>query len=274
MSTKKELLMAAANRSMEHMDKKTLGDKKYIQDIAIDKLKENPFQPRLDMDDSKIDELMASIDKNGLLQPVVLNKSFDGSYTIVAGHRRVESTKRLGKKYIKAIVYENLKNQELATMALIENIQREDLDYIELSIQYNNLLTANIFNSIKELAAAIGKHESDVSKTIKLCGLSDYIIEDIKMTKSIKDLKILDALRKIESIDLQEELYQWYIEELPSRTEFLVKAKSLYSKNSNLSSFSNEKFLIKNNKKSCSIQMPPLDNEKLEKLEKFIKTLL
>ena len=107
-------------------------EEKY-DEIPIDKLEENPYQPRIEINQKELRELANSIKQNGLLQPILVQK-IDKRYVIISGHRRVEAHKLLNKKFIKAVVIKNQQDLELAKKSIIENLQRKDLNIIETAI--------------------------------------------------------------------------------------------------------------------------------------------
>ena len=110
-----------------------------VQNIEIDLIAPNPYQPRKNFDEEALSELASSIDEFGLIQPVVLYKDKEGSYILIAGERRLRACKILGKTDIKAVILE-AEEDKLRELALIENIQREDLNPIELAISYKELI--------------------------------------------------------------------------------------------------------------------------------------
>ena len=116
------------------MEKFFFGEKEAeLRDIEISKLKENPYQPRLQIRQDEVEELAKSIQSQGLIQPIVVSKQ-DDSYIIVAGHRRVAAVlKYLKKSTIKAYVIK-ADNLQLASMSVIENLQRENLNIIEIAL--------------------------------------------------------------------------------------------------------------------------------------------
>jgi ParB family transcriptional regulator, chromosome partitioning protein len=140
--------------------------------IDLDRIRPNPFQPRREIADEKINELAQSIKSCGLIQPIVVRRVGDG-YQLVVGERRYLACRKLGWKKIAASV-KTLSDNAMATIALIENLQRENLNYIEEAMGYTNLMKS--FNLTQEqLAQRLGKSQSTIANKIRLLKLSDEI---------------------------------------------------------------------------------------------------
>ncbi len=142
--------------------------------LAIDlaRIRPNPFQPRREIAEEKISELAQSIKSCGLIQPIVVRRVGDG-YQIVVGERRYLACRKLGWKKIAASV-KTLSDNAMATIALIENLQRENLNYLEEAMGYTNLMKS--FNLTQEqLAQRLGKSQSTIANKIRLLKLSDDV---------------------------------------------------------------------------------------------------
>jgi len=164
-----------------------------VEEIEISKIKTNPFQPRREFNEEAIKELAGSIKKYGLLQPVVLIKDSDGKYILVAGERRLRATKSLGEKQIKAIVVDYSKD-ELREYALIENIQREDLNPVEVAYSLQSLIDEHGYTH-EELAQVISKSRSYVTNLLRILNLPEFVLEKIKNgTLSAGHAKVLIGL--------------------------------------------------------------------------------
>lgn len=152
-------------RELENGSKKDM-----ILELQVNKILPNPFQPRKNFDQTALEELSASIKKHGLLQPIVVKQ--DGqNYVIIAGERRFRATKLLGKETIKAVVAD-MKSQNLRELALIENIQREDLNPIELANSYKELIDE--YNITQDaLSDIIKKSRAQITNTLRLLNLDD-----------------------------------------------------------------------------------------------------
>jgi ParB family chromosome partitioning protein len=163
----------------KNVDVKSVEDtgKKGIDEIYVNKIKENPLQPREDFDDEKLKELADSIKQNGLIQPITVKK--DGNnYILISGERRLRAVKMVGLEKVRAYIYEKPTtaliapdaNENLLELALIENIQREDLNPMELSDSYKRLLDE--YNLTQEqVAEKVSKQRSTVANYLRLQNL-------------------------------------------------------------------------------------------------------
>ena len=148
-----------------------LNDSEIVEEINIDEILPNPYQPRTYFDEEALKELSASIKRHGLIQPIIVIKKDDG-YMLIAGERRYRATKMLGASKIKAIIAD-IKSQNLRELALIENIQRENLNPIELAKSYKELI--NEYKITQDgLANIIHKSRTQITNTMRLLLLSDY----------------------------------------------------------------------------------------------------
>ena len=158
-------------------------NKELVAEIDIDRIQPNPFQPRRKFSDEALKELSQSIDRHGLSQPIIVSK--DGSdFTLIAGERRLRATKLLGLSKIKAIVA-NIADKKLRELALIENIQRENLSPIELANAYQELI--NEYKITQEtLSSIVKKSRTQITNTLRLLGLDEHtksLIDDGKITQ-------------------------------------------------------------------------------------------
>ena len=145
-------------------------------DVDIDLLTPNPFQPRTVMDDGKIDELARSIRSNGVIQPIVVRKA-GTRYEIVAGERRWRASQRAGLLKVPIVVRETPDEQLLAA-ALIENIQREDLNPIEEAHAYRRLVDEFRLTQ-EQIADAVGRDRSSVANIMRLLKLPHEMRESV-----------------------------------------------------------------------------------------------
>lgn len=167
-------------------------------DVTLADLIDNPFQPRIDINVQSLNELISSIEQNGLLQPIVVTeKNEDGKYIIIAGHRRFEAYKIMGKTTIKATKLENTEDKQLAILSLTENLMREDLHPIENAIAIKNILDNKIVESQNKLAEYVGLSKGYVSKLMNILKLPSSAIKIIKQDK-YTDINVLVLLNKIE----------------------------------------------------------------------------
>ena len=156
------------------------GNSDIVKDIDLDLIVENPYQPRKTFDEPARKELSESIKRHGLIQPIIVIKK-DGGYMLIAGERRFRATKLLGESKIKAIVAD-IESQSLRELALIENIQREDLNPIELANSYKELIDEYKITQ-DALANIIHKSRVQITNTMRLLSLSAATQEYIKEGK-------------------------------------------------------------------------------------------
>ena len=140
-----------------------------VLDIKIDKIIRNPQQPRLEFDEMALYELAESIREYGLLQPILLQRQEDESLVLIAGERRLRACKKLGLDSIRAVVLDEAQDK-LKELALIENIQREDLGPMELALAYESLIKEQGL-SLEDLGALVFKSSSQIGNTLRLLKL-------------------------------------------------------------------------------------------------------
>ena len=158
-------------------------DSNYINDsIPLNKIKANPHQPRKDFDDSKMKELILSVKEKGILQPIAVRELENGDYEIIAGERRYRAAQSIGLKSIPAYILSVSSESEIMEYALIENIQRVDLDPIEESEAFA-LLKSKYNLSQKEISKRVGKSRSLIANSLRLLKLPSSIKKDIKRNK-------------------------------------------------------------------------------------------
>lgn len=140
-----------------------------VTEIPIESIGLNPWQPRRSMDETTLKELTESIQRFGVIQPIVVRRDGEGRYQLIAGERRLRASRQAGLKDIPAIIRES-KDQESLELALIENIQREDINPLDAAVAYRRLMDE--FNlSQEEIAERVGKSRSAVANTIRLLQL-------------------------------------------------------------------------------------------------------
>ena len=154
----------------ENVELVTDNDK--IVELSLEEIKKNPYQPRTYFNEEKLNELKDSIEKNGLLQPIVVKKAVKGYY-IIAGERRYRAFELLGKKEIPAIIKE-MTDEEMMIFAVLENLQREDLSALEESESYKNLMDKMSLTQ-EELANKLGKSRPYIANSLRLLKLPTEI---------------------------------------------------------------------------------------------------
>lgn len=196
--------------------------KKVYKEINIDKIYANANQPRTIFDEEKIEELAHSIEENGLLQPITVRK-VAGNFEIIAGERRYRACKKLGLKDIPCII-QQMNDQDVDVVAIIENIQRENLSVIEEAKAYQTLLLTYGYTQ-SELARRVGKKQATVANKLRLLKLSDPIKESLDK-KEITE-RHARALLSVEK-EQQEKVLQTILEKqwnVKQTEEFIAKPK-------------------------------------------------
>jgi len=144
--------------------------------VNIQEIQPNRFQPRRDFDDAKIVELAASIKEKGIIQPLIVRELTDG-YELIAGERRLRAAIRAGLNAVPVII-KDVSDAESLEIALIENIQREDLNPIEEAMAYQRLISEFEITQ-EEMARKVGKDRSTVTNSLRLLSLPDSVKEDL-----------------------------------------------------------------------------------------------
>ena len=192
-------------------------DNDKIVEIALDEIKKNPYQPRTYFNEEKLNELKESIEKNGLLQPIIVKKAVKGYY-IIAGERRYRAFELLGRKEIPAIIKE-MTDEEMMVFAVLENLQREDLSALEESESYKNLMYKMSLTQ-EELAKKLGKSRPYIANSLRLLKLPIEIknkleqgvistahartLLSLKTKKAMEEVCVLVVERKMSVRELEE----------------------------------------------------------------------
>ena len=153
-------------------------DKKDIVQIKLSNIRPNKNQPRKEFDEEKIKSLSDSIKNVGVLQPIVLKPMEDNNYMIIAGERRYRASILAGKEEIPAII-KDISVKDIMEIALIENLQRENLNPIEEALAYKGLIE-NYKATQEELSEVVGKSRPHIANTLRLLNLQDNIIKMIE----------------------------------------------------------------------------------------------
>ena len=148
-------------------------DQSRVEEVFTDQIEPNPFQPRTNFDEDTLKELANSIQEKGVIQPITVRKIKAEKYQIVTGERRWRASKLVGLKKIPAVI-RDFNDQEMLEVALIENIQREDLNPIEEAAAYKEMID-NFGITQAELAKQVGKSRSNVSNMIRLLKLAEKV---------------------------------------------------------------------------------------------------
>ncbi len=180
-----------------------------IVQVKLEQIRPNKYQPRTVFSEEKIEELARTIHTHGVIQPIVIRSVDTDSYEIIAGERRYRAMKKLGWSEVPAIIRE-LDDKETASIALIENLQREELTAIEEAYAYEKLLELHGLTQ-EALAQRLGKGQSTVANKLRLLKLPETI-KDAILRKEISE-RHARALIPIKDDELQQKLHQEIIEE-------------------------------------------------------------
>jgi len=214
-------------------------DENVIREIKISEIEPNKNQPRKKFDEEKLEKLAESIKTHGVIQPIIVKKQPSGFYQIIAGERRWRAARLAGFKSIPAVI-KDYSQRDIMEIALIENLQREDLNPIEESEAYRNLLEEYGLTQ-EEISSRVGKSRSAIANSLRLLNLPGEIKQmliDDKLTSGHAR-----ALLTIENPELQKEIANKIVNEQLSvrETEKIVKR---YGKNKNKERQKEENHLI------------------------------
>lgn len=262
-----------AARDIEHIDIDRLPEEGALAEIPLDRLHVNPFQPRRHIDEDSLMELAASIKMDGVIQPISVSIGEDGKLYVVAGHRRMMASKLAGVKTIRAILHDKVSNAKLRSIALVENLQREEMSNIEAGLAMKDALESGDYKNQSALAKSLGKQVSYVSKAIKLLTLPERVITDLIKNRSTDDIVALDAIRKINNMTDAEEIYFWFIEKKVGRQQLAERIAALG--NNKTAPESAASFVVHSTPKSTNIEIPvKLSKKQTKALESFLEELL
>jgi len=253
-----------------------------ISEIDIADIQPNPDQPRTVFDEEALAELSGSIKRNGIIQPLVLAKSDEG-YVIIAGERRWRAAGLAGLRKLPAVVREVEGESEKLELALIENIQREDLGAFELALAYKNLMETHGYRQ-EDVAEVVGKSRSAVANTIRLLGLPERVLEALKDNRisegharaliGLDEHKAVEILIKI----IENNLSVRETEKLVSKKDKQNSPKEekeedifLMSLRGEMEEFFRTKIDIKPSKKGGTIEIKYTSNDELDRIIKTIR---
>ena len=208
--------------------------KEEITMVKVDELRSNPYQPRKIFDEEALKELANSIKEHGVFQPIIIKKSIKG-YEIIAGERRVKATKMAGLEEIPAI-FRDFSDTEMMEIALLENLQRENLNAIEEATAYRKLIeTLNLTQ--EELAKRLGKSRSHITNMLGLLTLPDEVQKSLGNKEiSMGHARIISKLEnKEQQINLakkvsDDELSVRQLEELTKSNERFIRTHEISKK--------------------------------------------
>lgn len=192
-----------------------------IEQVNIDLIRPNKYQPRTVFSDEKIEELARTIHTHGVIQPIVIRKIENDNYEIIAGERRYRAMKKLGWTEVPAII-RNLDDKETASIALIENLQREELTAIEEAVAYEKLLELHGLTQ-EALAQRLGKGQSTIANKLRLLKLPE-VIQNAILAKELTE-RHARALIPIKDEEIQLQIFQeaieqqWNVKQIEARVQ-------------------------------------------------------
>jgi len=257
-----------------------------LDEIPLEEIETNPFQPRQYFDKEALNELAESIKVHGIIQPITVRKLSDHQYQLISGERRFQASKIAGLKSLPSYV-RTANDQQMLEMALIENIQRENLNPIEISLSYQRLISECNLKQ-EELGERVGKNRTTVTNYLRLLKLPPDIqiaLRDnrISMGHARAIISIDDPgsqlfiFKKIISDDLSVRAVESMVRELSQGSEENPKIKTqeapkeIHQLQSRLSSHFGTKVTVKSDGKKGDIRIPFLSVEDLNRILDILK---
>ena len=265
----------------ENVELTTDNDK--IVEIPLEEIKKNPYQPRTYFNEEKLNELKESIEKNGLLQPIIVKKAVKGYY-IIAGERRYRAFELLGKKEIPAIIKE-MTDEEMMIFAVLENLQREDLSALEESESYKNLMDKMSLTQ-EELAKKLGKSRPYIANSLRLLKLPTEIKNKLEQglistahARTLLSLKTKKAMEEVCTLVIDRKMSVRELEEyvarlLKPKEVKKSKAKDIFieEQENNLKKLLGTSVTIKQSRnKKGKIEIEFKDNDEFERIISLFK---
>ncbi len=219
-------LGALIDVSEEQDESSLLHSPSAINEIPIKNISVNPFQPRTSFDEESLNELVQSVEEHGIIQPITVRRAANNSYQLITGERRIRAAEKAGLKRIPAFVRE-AGDENMLELALVENIQREDLDAIEVAISYARLIEEFELTQEK-LGGRVGKKRATIANYLRLLNLP------VEIQTAIREKKIsmghARALVGIEDKEYQVEVFSKII----SQDLSVRQVESLAKKSKNI----------------------------------------
>ena len=259
-----------------------------VLSVSISKIKTNPLQPRKEFKKDLLDDLAASIKENGVISPITVRE--DGkNYTLIAGERRLRASQSIGLKDIPAHIIEVKNSSDMMQLALIENIQRENLNPMEESEAY--ALLQDKFNfSQNQIAKSVGKSRSTITNSLRLLQLPEEVRASLKDNKisagharAILAAGSKQAMLKLWKQILEDNLSVRSAEDLSKKSKTVksgkrikkkIKSKSLLSlENELISIFGTKVQLNSKSEKSGNISIEYFTNDDLERILELIRSI-
>lgn len=209
MATQRRNALGRGLDSLISMDDVPARGSTAINEISLDTISTNPDQPRTNFDETALNELADSIRELGIIQPISLRKTGNDSYQIIAGERRFRAAKLAGLKTIPAYI-RTANDSELTEMALIENIQREDLNAIEIALTFKKLIDTYSLTQ-ERLSERVGKKRATIANFLRLLKLPAEV--QLGLRDKLVDMGHARALLSIDDPSLQLKLYNRILKE-------------------------------------------------------------
>ncbi|HHT68359.1 MAG TPA: ParB/RepB/Spo0J family partition protein [Firmicutes bacterium] len=254
-----------------------------VQEIALDAIEPNPFQPRRHFDPEKLQELAQSIAEFGLLEPVLVREHEKG-YQLVAGERRIRAAELAGLKKVPALV-KNFDDEEMMKVALVENLQRENLNPIEEAEGYQRLISEFGFTQ-NQVAHAVGKKRPSIANTLRLLNLSDVereMVQDGRLSTGHAKvlLGVNDAKKRVQLANkvIKEDLSVRQLEELLKKPKTVprgtlkMKSPELVDLENNLQRIFGTKVSMTYKKGAGRISIEYYSDEELERLLEMMRRI-
>lgn len=279
-------LLNESHNDLNHMEieaaKQAVGS---ILEIPLKSIEVNPFQPRTQFNENQLKELASSISELGVIQPITVRKTGQNAFQLVSGERRFRASKMLGLESIPAFV--RLANdQEALEMALVENIQRQDLDPIEIALSYQRLMD-EVKLTQDQMSQRVGKKRSTIANYLRLLKL-DPIIQTgmrdgfigmghgrtlVNVAKTIDQLELYEQIiSKQLSVRATEKLVQSFNNPKPKQTTKLETPNYVQKGISKISDFFGHRVQIKMGKKNNgTISIPFHSKEDYDRILKLLK---
>lgn len=266
---------------MDLLDDNTIDSSEGLTTLRISEIERNSDQPRKDFDKDALAQLADSINKHGVLQPLIVRSLPTGGYQIIAGERRWRAAKMAGLSEVPVVIRDDIKGEQIMQIALIENLQRENLNPIEEALGYKELME-NFSMTQEEVASALGKARSSIANSVSLLNLPNGVKELLqkgelsaghcKALKAIKDEALMTeiALRAANG-----ELSVRQIEAIAKRESERLKAENEEKKikprltyftevEASLTECLGTKVVISEGKKGNTLQISFSDEEQLK----------
>jgi ParB family chromosome partitioning protein len=180
-----------------------LRDGDSVVKLNIESIIENPYQPRLEISDESLIELCNSIEEHGLLQPITVMKIDNDKFQLIAGHRRLKAHKLNSLTKIDAIIKKEVDDKKLQSLALLENLQRENLNVFEISLAIDSAINSKLYSTNLELGTSLGMDATTVGHYRKILTLPREIKDDVVKSRTTTNVKFLAQLNSLDCSDKQ-----------------------------------------------------------------------